>query len=253
MNPYLEVIPDYTTDRHAATKQHLADHGIDQLFIVPTLEDEAHTILEAERLAAEEAILCCQVVADKLKLAKQEEWKKYKNKYLPIPNTAVPTETIIIPSAYAMNKLHKGEYCELYYFTNHGLAEDESSPPSLDDDALMLTKSENGTHSFITLSSTKAKAFLIKNKDLSWEAVGQVNFRMINAMHQCEWADVHVQMHIDLWLTIETHEWHRDTSPFNKAALLTYQAHVHQLWHRTIGSLASFDLIILNLSLLTKT
>ncbi|KIK77851.1 hypothetical protein PAXRUDRAFT_165570 [Paxillus rubicundulus Ve08.2h10] len=272
MNLYLEVILDYTTDRHAATRQRLADHGIDQLFIVPTLEDvwrdnnaeqqescdeklcqEAHAILEAERLAAKEAVLHCQVVADELKLVKQEEWKKYKNKYSPIPNTAVPMETIIIPSAYAMNKLCKGEYCKLYYFTNRGLAKDKSSLPSLDDDALMLMKSENSTHSFIALSSTKAKASLVKDKALSWEEVGQANFRMINAMHQCEWADMRVQMHINLWLTIETHEWHHNTSPFNKAALLTYQACVRQLWHRTIGSLASFDLAILNPSLLTKT
>ncbi|KIK76988.1 hypothetical protein PAXRUDRAFT_168169, partial [Paxillus rubicundulus Ve08.2h10] len=91
------------------------------------------------------------------------------------------------------------------------------------------------------------------DEDHSWEEVSQANFRMINTMCQCEWADVHVQMHIDLWLAIETHEWHHNTSPFNKAALLTYQACVRQLWHRTIGSLASFDLAILNLSLLTKT
>ncbi|KIK82065.1 hypothetical protein PAXRUDRAFT_805639, partial [Paxillus rubicundulus Ve08.2h10] len=166
---------------------------------------------------------------------------------------AVPTETIIIPSAYTMNKLHKGEYCKLYYFTNWGLAEDESSLPSLDNDALTLMKSENSTHSFIALSSAKAKALLVKDDNLYWEEVGQANFHMINVMHQCEWANTHVQMHIDLWLTIETHEWCHNTSPFNKATLLTYQAHVRRLWHRTIGLLASFDLTILNLSLLTKT
>ncbi|KIK73233.1 hypothetical protein PAXRUDRAFT_112786, partial [Paxillus rubicundulus Ve08.2h10] len=202
-----------------------ADCGIDQLFIVPMLEDvwrdnnaeqreswdkklhqEAHAILEAERLATEEAVLRHQVVADELKLVKQEEWKKYKNKYSPIPNMAIPMETIIIPSAYAMNKLRNGEYCELYYFTHQGLAEDESSFPSLDNDALTLTKLENGTHSFIALSSAKAKALLIKDEDLSWEEVGQAHFHMINAMRQCEWANAHVQMHIDLWLAIETHE-----------------------------------------------
>ncbi|KIK72530.1 hypothetical protein PAXRUDRAFT_81274, partial [Paxillus rubicundulus Ve08.2h10] len=203
----------------------LADCGINQLFIVPMLEDvwrdnnaeqreswdkklrrEAHAILEAERLAAEEAVLRRQVVVDELKLVKQEERKKYKNKYSPIPNTAIPMETIIIPSAYAMDKLRNGEYYELYYFTHQGLAKDESSFPSLDNDALTLTKLENGTHSFIALSSAKAKASLIKDEDLSWEEVGQAHFHMINVMRQCEWANTHVQMHIDLWLAIETHE-----------------------------------------------
>ncbi|KAF9237271.1 hypothetical protein BU15DRAFT_63330 [Melanogaster broomeanus] len=102
--------------------------------------------------------------------------------------------------------------------------EDENSLPSLDDEAMTLTKSENGTHSFIALSAAKAKASLVKDEDFSWEEFNQANFRMVNAMHQCEWAEEQVQMHIDLWLAIEMHDWRHDTSPFNKAALLTYQA-----------------------------
>ncbi|KIJ20698.1 hypothetical protein PAXINDRAFT_38932, partial [Paxillus involutus ATCC 200175] len=193
--------PDYTIDRHAAARQHLADRGIPEPLLVPTLKDiwrdnnaeqrelwderlhhEAQAILETERATAKEADLRQQALADELNLARQEERKKYKYKYTPIPNVAVPTETIIIPSAYTMNKLRKGEYCELYYFTNCGLAETENSPPSLDDEALTLVKSENGTHSFIALASVKAKVSLIKDEDLSWEEFSQANFRMVNAM-----------------------------------------------------------------------
>ncbi|KAF9230673.1 hypothetical protein BU15DRAFT_68995 [Melanogaster broomeanus] len=222
MNPHLELLPDYNSERHAATRQRLIDRGIDEHLIVPALEDiwrdnnaekrelwderlrlEAQATLEAERLAAEETDLRRRALADELELAKQEERKKYKNKYIPIPNVAVPTGPIIIPSAYALNKLRKGEYCELYYFTNRGLAEDENSLPSLDDEAMTLTKSENGTHSFIALSSAKAKALLIKDEDLSWEEFNQANFRMVNAMRQCEWAEERVRCNRhNAWLSL---------------------------------------------------
>ncbi|KAF9237272.1 hypothetical protein BU15DRAFT_48948, partial [Melanogaster broomeanus] len=66
----------------------------------------------------EETNLRRRALADELELAKQEERKKYKNKYIPIPNVTVSMDPIIIPSTYALNKLRKGEYCELYYFTN---------------------------------------------------------------------------------------------------------------------------------------
>ncbi|KIJ09386.1 hypothetical protein PAXINDRAFT_87506, partial [Paxillus involutus ATCC 200175] len=65
-----------------------------------------------------EVQLCQWALAEDLENVKQEEQKKYKNKYTPLPDISIPTETIMIPSTYALNKLCKGEYCELYYCTN---------------------------------------------------------------------------------------------------------------------------------------
>ncbi|KIK78598.1 hypothetical protein PAXRUDRAFT_163537, partial [Paxillus rubicundulus Ve08.2h10] len=62
---------------------------------------------------------------------------------------SVPTESIVIPSSYMLTKLHKVEYCKLYYFTNCGLVDAETTVPSLDDKALPLTKYVNGIHSFV--------------------------------------------------------------------------------------------------------
>ncbi|KIJ14195.1 hypothetical protein PAXINDRAFT_12850 [Paxillus involutus ATCC 200175] len=65
---------------------------------------------------------------------------------------SIPTETIMIPSTYTLNKLCK-----------------ESTTPSLDDDTLALTKVDNSTHSFMSLSSIKARVSVIKDRDLTWE------------------------------------------------------------------------------------
>ncbi|KIK81272.1 hypothetical protein PAXRUDRAFT_15324 [Paxillus rubicundulus Ve08.2h10] len=245
MNPHLEIIPDFATNKHTPAHQRLADCGIAENLIIPTLEDiwrdnnaeqqelwdkrlrqKEQEALDAERFAAEEANLHHQAQKDKAALANQEEQKKKKNKnkYAPIPNVPIPTKPIFIPSLYAMSKMRKGEYCELYYFTNRRLAEAENTLPSLDDEALTLSQAENGTHSFISLSSVKAGASLVKDEDLTWEEFGQVNYRMLNAMCEYNWPEERIKMYIDLWLAIETHRWRHDTSAFGKKVLLIYQA-----------------------------
>ncbi|KIK80561.1 hypothetical protein PAXRUDRAFT_833457 [Paxillus rubicundulus Ve08.2h10] len=89
MNPHLEAMPDFTTDRHAAARQRLVDCGIAENLIIPTLEDiwrdhnteqcdnwderlhlEEQEVQEAERVAAEEANMCRQALEEEVELAK---------------------------------------------------------------------------------------------------------------------------------------------------------------------------------------
>ncbi|KIJ06741.1 hypothetical protein PAXINDRAFT_91553 [Paxillus involutus ATCC 200175] len=224
-NPHHSIQPDFASDAHAEARLQLADRGIAEDLIIPTLqalwtlsndqakqrwdarlEQEAQEAREAQRAAAEEENLRECALEEEQDLAKQEERKKNKIKFIPVPDISVPTESIVIPSSYALTKLRKAEYCELYYFTNRGLTDAETTAPSFDDEALALTKSDNGIHSFVSLSSVKAKSSLVKDEDLTWEEFGQANFRMINAMRESEWPDECIWMHIDFWLSIETHE-----------------------------------------------
>ncbi|KIK80944.1 hypothetical protein PAXRUDRAFT_157292 [Paxillus rubicundulus Ve08.2h10] len=270
-NPHHSIQPDFTSDTHAEACLQLADRGIVEDLITPTLqalwtlsndqakqhwdarlEQEAQEAHEAQRAAAEEEKLRQRALEEEQDLTKQEEQKKNKIKFIPVPDISVPTESIVIPSSYTLTKLHKAEYCELYYFTNRGLADAETTTPSFDDKALVLTKSDNGIHSFVSLSSVKAKSSLIKDEDLTWEEFGQAKFRMINTMCESEWPDEHIQMHIDFWLSIETHEWRHDTSLYNRSSLLTYEAHVRELWHRMLGTPKVFSLAKFNNNLLKK-
>ena len=45
----------------------------------------------------------------------KEERKKNRNKYLPIPDRPMPAVTPIFPSEYAVKKMEKGLYVELWY------------------------------------------------------------------------------------------------------------------------------------------
>lgn len=48
-----------------------------------------------------------------------------------------------------MCKLRKGEFCEVYFFMNKGLAEADSTLHSVDDEALAIVQDKNGLYSFI--------------------------------------------------------------------------------------------------------
>ncbi|KIK76638.1 hypothetical protein PAXRUDRAFT_169271, partial [Paxillus rubicundulus Ve08.2h10] len=239
----------------------LANHGITEDLIIPMLQalwtisnDQAiqhwnarlqqqeQAACKAERAAAKEETLHQHALNEEQELAKQEEQKKNKNKFIPIPDISVPTESIVLPSLCTLTKLQKADYCELYYLINCGLANAENTITSLNDEALMLTKSDNGIHSFISLSSIKAKSSLVKDEDLTLEEFGQAKFCMINGMRKSEWLEEHIQMHVDFWLSMETHEWHHNTSSYNRSSLLAYQACVHTLWHRTLGTPKAFNL-----------
>ena len=52
---------------------------------------------------------------------------KSKAKYNPIRDVPVPLGPIIIPCASTQAKMKKGAYCELWYFSNHGLKAAEKS------------------------------------------------------------------------------------------------------------------------------
>ncbi|KAG9314869.1 hypothetical protein JVU11DRAFT_3968 [Chiua virens] len=77
-------------------------------------------------------------------LALQEERKKHKNKFLPISNRPLPSHSLFIPLQHTLNKLNKGEYVPLYYFSNKGMHEAKEKTPNLDDDVLTLTHTDGG-------------------------------------------------------------------------------------------------------------
>ncbi|KAG1807163.1 uncharacterized protein BJ212DRAFT_1199279, partial [Suillus subaureus] len=52
----------------------------------------------------------------------KEEWKN-KHKYIPNHNLGIPDDPTITPCSYTLYKLEKGEYLELWYFTNDRLDE----------------------------------------------------------------------------------------------------------------------------------
>ncbi|KAI6045300.1 hypothetical protein EDC04DRAFT_138999 [Pisolithus marmoratus] len=158
----------------------------------------------------------------------------------------VPSGPVNIPAPYATRKLKKGEHCELYFFTNVGLAEAESFAASIDNEALTLLKSDNGQHVWVPASSSRDKSAVIKDEDFTWEQFGEAAVRLINAVKEHDWEKDRIDMHIRFWSALEEHPWRRSPRNHLKRALLLYQSQQRQKWHRAIGTTQGFSLAKLN-------
>ena len=176
---------------------------------------------------------------------KQEERKKYKNKFAPIPDRPLPAAPFLLPSQYTLNKLRKGEYVPLYAFTNKGIREAEEDA-SDDEDLLTLVQTDKGP-TFQTAATAKAKKHKVKDERLSWEEFSQANFRMLNCMKLEDWPPERITMVRDFWVAFEAHEWRHDTSETRKRALLLYQGRVRRDWRKTLGTPDAFRLLPLRM------
>ncbi|KAG2750588.1 hypothetical protein P692DRAFT_201692175, partial [Suillus brevipes Sb2] len=138
-DPNLEVCPDYASDAFAQTRALLENDQVNQEQAVQMLRNiweannnaakarwqvqreedrrrqEDHRLRNEEEQADRE-----RLQIEEAEAALKEDRKKNKFKYTPI---IVPNEPTVIPSSYATRKLDKGEYVELWYFTNAGLEE----------------------------------------------------------------------------------------------------------------------------------
>lgn len=68
---------------------------------------------------------------------------------------------------------------------------------------------------------------------------------MLNTMQQQDWPEKCTIIVWDFWLALESHEWRHNPSKFRKWALLVYQGKIHRDWHKIIGTLDSFSLLLL--------
>ncbi|KIJ13892.1 hypothetical protein PAXINDRAFT_135503, partial [Paxillus involutus ATCC 200175] len=231
MNTRLAGLPDFASSDYAEARLQLRNKGVAEDLVVPTLESlwtlnnaqerqrrnetldpEPKAARESDLSSAEATGLRRRTLSQEQELAKR---KKNKNKVVPALGVSVPTEAKIIPSPDALNKLRKGEYTELYHFTNRSLA--DARLLSTNNDAPGLKRF------FVFLLPVKAKESPIKDDDLTWEEFTQAHRRMTTAMQECGWADERIQMLIDFWITIESSDWCHDGSSHSRQALLIYQ------------------------------
>ncbi|KAF9231163.1 hypothetical protein BU15DRAFT_16354, partial [Melanogaster broomeanus] len=202
INPHNVEAPNYASERFRAARQPLVDdfhitheQAAQRLTAIWEAQNaldreewnlQQEELAEAARLEQEQCLRQeegRQRAADEeQELAKQEERKNNRNKFLPYNKVPIASTIMKLPSPLATRKLKKGDYVELYYFTNKGLAEAEASSRSTDDDAFALTHDENGHHSFIPIAAAKVKDSIIPDKDLTWVEFDEAAPRLLQAM-----------------------------------------------------------------------
>ncbi|KIJ67282.1 hypothetical protein HYDPIDRAFT_165948 [Hydnomerulius pinastri MD-312] len=236
-NPYELEVPDHASNNFADAQAMFTALG-------KTEQEAAQMLADLWQLNNTKARIETTQKEEE-ELARQEEHKKYKNKYTPIPRVPLSSNPIFTACCYAEAKMKQGRYCPLFFYTNKGHRV-SLTLPAIDDGTLSIIRSDSGEMVFQSTAEAKAKECAILDEDLSWEEFSEANIRMLNDMAHHSWDPERTLMVQTFWLDIEGHRWRHSVNEFNKQALLIYQGHVRRQWHACIDTPAAFSLIPLD-------
>jgi hypothetical protein len=272
-NPNDAIIPDFTTGEHGAARARLIADGVAddaaaaQLLAAlwtinnnaakdtwaEQVQEAARAAEEAQRVADEEEQERQVALEEEQEAARKEEHKKNKAKFVPVSTTKIPTGPIVIPSQYAVKKLKAGEYCELHYFTNVGLAEARKNMLSSEPKGMILLPSDDGQQIWVNADETRdTKSAVTRDENLSWEQFNEAAPRMIIAMKQHEWPKDRVDMHVSFWSALQNHRWRHSFDTLKQRALLLYQSQQRRLWHLTAGGPFGWTIVELSNELILQ-
>ena len=273
INPNRAVCPDYASDDFAEARAQLTDNNLltnEQAVIIlrnswvaannvekvqwQRQQEEDQQLAEQRRQFEEEDLARKeQEKVDEEEAFRKEDRKKNKFKYIPILDRDVPTETPIIPSSYATRKLDKGEYVELWYFTNAGI-DDSQAKTTIDEEAMVPSKLADGTTVWIPATTARNAHTVLEDQDLSYDDFCLACPRFVDAMEAASWPADRVKMMALFWRNLQLHDYASSRDPLARRTLLIYQAEQRKKWHLAVKSPAGpYDLSRINQTLLERT
>lgn len=190
--------------------------------------------LEASRLADDERLLqdasarrqADDAAAEEARLARERKRPRLGKIHL---DRDTPSYLPPRPCAYALHKLEKGEYVELWYFTLEGCA---------------AAANECST----AQEAHRASRHVLPDEKLTWDqyCIGKSDFQL--AISAADWPATHVAMLEAFFYTLSRHPFTR--RPRGKDALITYQARVRRHWHEQLARDEGYNISKINLGLL---
>ena len=216
-------------------------------------EDEVAQI-DQLRLHMEAEAGRAQAEVEEAEALKKEEMKKNKSKYIPIPDRDVPSVARVIASSYAIRKMEKGLYVELWYYTNAGLDEAFRNSNTVDDEAMTMIRLPNGSSSWVPAASSRTATNLTEDRNILWEDFCQAAPRMIVAMEEADWPQERISMLAKFWGNLQIHELRSSRDPLDQKTLIVYQAEQRRAWHLAITSpQGAYNLARINEEIMRKT
>jgi hypothetical protein len=204
------LISDNTTHKQAVVLLHtiwIANNKTDKVLWQEQLQADAHEANEACHIHMEEE---AEHEAEKQKEKeelRQEDMKKNKTKYTPIPARGIPDLPPVVPIQCAVMRLKKGKYVPLWYFTNAGLESALKNFSTTNNKALSMIRAPDSSTSWISApSSLKAKG-LVEDRDLIWEDFCIVVSRIVPTMRAADWDPNRVNMLVAFLTGIQTHSF----------------------------------------------
>jgi len=266
-DPYKLICPDYITEEYTAARAIFVTDTVSQAQAagIPaqvwianndtakvqwqqSINESAAAAVEALRLQAEaEAVRRACIESERVE-AEKEALKRNRVKNISILERHPPLRQAINPAPYPLRKLQKGEYIELYYFTNQGLTDTKKSSAGTDEEALVpITDPFTKTMSWIPAAAKRDSSFVIQDKDLSWEQFSIAVPRLMDAMNNADWTQQCRNMLAVFWSGLLNHEYHSSPKDLDIKTLLVYQAEQQSNWHEAIDTpISAWDISIIN-------
>ncbi|KAG2041114.1 hypothetical protein BDR03DRAFT_1007459 [Suillus americanus] len=182
-DPNFNICPGYTTDYFANTRAQLINEDTTEAQATQLLknirelnnneQEEEQERLDQEQIDEEEA-------------SRKEEKKKNKHKYTPILTTGILDNPEPMPCSYALQKLDKGEYVEIWYFTNNGLDKADSKK-TIHDDAMILSSLADGSTAWVSSASMCNAKSVVNDENLLFKDFYQACPHFLIVMEQVDW------------------------------------------------------------------
>ncbi|KAG1751050.1 hypothetical protein EDB19DRAFT_1903900 [Suillus lakei] len=168
---------------------------------------------EQQRQAEDETERQQQALRLEEEATKADEKKKNRSKHSIIPVRPRPdtTDDAALVSDFALRKIDKGQYVELYYWTNIGLQDVHSSYRTRDDEGMVPTTGEDGSTVWVNAGGTKPSAGVIADRNLSVVDFAQAVLHMIAALEEHDWTNQRVTMLARFWGAIMLHRYWNST------------------------------------------
>lgn len=230
-----------------------ANNAAEKVLWARQVELEAAAVADMARQVQEEQARRNKVFDQEEQVTRTEERKKNTEKYLPIPNRAPPTTPPEIVSTYATTRLRKGQYVELWYFTNDGLDYALQNSATLDEDAMVQTIDKDGRPTWVTTAASRESHAVKDDRHLDWEAFTAAVPRFLEAIEAAAWTEERRRMMTNLLAGLQVHPFRFSSDPLNKKALLLYLSEQRRLWHQAIPSpQGAWDIGIISQDNLTR-
>lgn len=254
-DPSLLVCPVFTSERYRTSRAPFVSVTVSEdqaaeslrLVWVATNKDLCtqwrQQLAEDTRLRAEQD-LATEVEVTRLRKVRQleeetaraDERKKNRFKHTdilmrPRPDTN-EEETFV--SDFALWKIDKGHFVELYYWTNTGLEEALFSYSTRDDEGLIPSE-QDGATVWISAAASKPSKHVVPDCFLSPVNFAQAVPRIVAALEERDWPNQHIIMLARFWGAIMTHRYWNSNDQIAQRALMIYQEEQRRAWHIAIA------------------
>ncbi|OCH84885.1 hypothetical protein OBBRIDRAFT_715668, partial [Obba rivulosa] len=154
------------------------------------------------------------------------------------------------PCSFALDKLNKKQYVELWYFTQEGRREEQvAAERSVAEEAFAFVHGGKGVE-LRKASAISASSKVVKDEYLTWDQFFKANGVFLDLLPDAGWKKKTRDAFALFFYRLEKHPLREES--FGESILLAYQARVRREWHRALAKGKAFDIGVFNDKRLSK-